>query len=424
MMDDFILGSGPKETPRNVGETQPEATPPLKKTDLTILIISIIALLLIFAYTTTKPKETKIKITEIQPNVYEINVTGLQVAEKTNEFLNTLEVDGYYQNKICSATGNCTKTNFKSVPFFGWDMMANAALYSATKKSEYEINIRKDMDSIEEHSSGFDMFWVLPQIHEAYRATGDQKYLRYVYYTSSYLLFQETEQNTEPLSKTTMTAAMEAQAFGLLHNMLSDDDTTKKIVKILDEDDNQPNIIQERFQSLNQSVRLIRHAEALSENDPVIYNSADFKIRNFDCWIGLAKTELADEPQMLSEAENFFGKFSLIIKEGGSNQLRFSSLVETQPCIGALFILYDKTKKTEYKETAEKMLNDMLNQWDFKSEINFRGKCEGDDGFHSSQRGAGEECTHSTKSVADNSYAVYLFTMTPDKIYSVEKHGK
>jgi hypothetical protein len=440
-----------------VGEPMGAENPPLKREVINLkpqgntsrrtgnikkaLLLALIAvfLLQIYLYTrsepiplTQKPVRTPDWLLEHKDQVeifhsIEQNFTGIEVAEKTGDFLDTLHSGGSFEDKVCTDQGRCHLTNNSGMAPLAWNAFANRGLFQATGKAEYLTAAKADMALIRQQTDGLDLFWVLPHLYEVYKASGEKEYLRLVYNSASYLLVLDTyKYKNNALSGTnTMQAAMEARSLGLLHQILFDSKDVEELKKMgaLSENYQVPLLKQSPDNAINQSIRLIRFCEKNSQRDAIVYNQDGFVIRNYDCWVQLAKVQLSDDPQMLSESEGFFNNLSQATKgPKGLSTVDFTSLVETEPCVDALYRLYGATGRQEYKELAESFLQAAMPRWDIKWDYSLLGTCENDGGFFTSKRDLGGECVPSYKSHTDNAYAAYLFAQAGNKTFMVTKY--
>ena len=392
---------------------KPEETETPKEANLLpVVLIAIILLFMIFLWFSITETYwnpvivAKINETYSQPEVDlikkypAINLTGIEIAKLSEPFIDTLQrPDGlFYFSSMCDGfTANCQIENLSRIQNGAWPLYAYSGLYRATGKDVYIDKIKNEMHELLNRCSADRdaCAFIVVQIEEAYNITNDPRYLN--------LIIKEVETPTyvsEVTSSMLNSIIVRQQAMG--YRLTGNEKYLRWALNTMEETE--------------KSLKRFHEGETLYKRD-------NFEFRPNSCWFQLANIEMYDatkERKYLDRVTEFFDTARLgdYVKQNGLS--KFNG-VEIQPCIDSLLRLYERTGNTFYIDDAYVISDYYLNEmWDNP----ISKKYNGDYGFLlNSCRISNNRtiCYTDRKALSDTSYAIYLFSLQKDKIFSIVK---
>lgn len=318
--------------------------------------------------------------------VEKVPLTGAQAAREIQSFVDTRRMsDGYYGysyncekgfQKDCNLDISYPTTN-------AWTTLSNLGMYRATGEQSYLDNAKRDADLMIKWCEGEAKIcqWVLVQINELYKETGEDRYREFLLSEGALLIDAEqyTDAETVFQRNSTMLLGIEARELAQIYSI-----------------NKNPAYLEEARDRINQAY------EERPDNW-IVYEFNGNKFMKNSCWAELANMEIyaatGDQNNML-QAKDLLDSF-----DPAGNSVYMLFMTNLQPCAELYVKVYQATGDEKYLDGAVKISNYILsNLWDRKEAPIVSGS------------GTILYETESKKidTLTDTSYMVYILSMIKD----------
>ncbi|MBD3204690.1 hypothetical protein GF327_10445 [Candidatus Woesearchaeota archaeon] len=349
-----------------------------------LLVLGIIAAGIVFFVITNlqiSEPETETPGTVVDTDKDYIEMTGLEIAEKNLEFIESMRKDdgGYYYIQTC---GGEKKESY--IQSNAWALMAYASLYSATNDEAYKSAFENEFDIVLSNKKEDPQYtmWLSTQIDEAYEATKEDDYFDFVYRAGDHLLSLVSPNSV----KDSMTAALASR-------------TTALAARRLQENNYLPEL---KLKLIELSEKYLVRAKELISQESSIAKRKDNKFNMGSCWVQSAKLELfktTGEKFHVNEINNYFDQMKLVSLLSDQEIFDKTNPTAIQPCIEVMLELSRKNLGS-YEDDAKELLNKyLLKNWD--NEIN--PICQGSNGYILTSK-------DKRMTLTESAYFTYLFS--------------
>jgi len=269
-----------------------------------------------------------------------------------------------------------------------WALYSYTSLYSSTGDTAYLKKAQKEMSIISSDCSSNpdDCLWILVQMINYVRATGDNQYSTLISDLGNRLL--TTSENSS-----TMLLGIESRELAMLYEM-----------------NGQKQYLDESLARMQLSKGLWSNTGS-DQTQALLYVDNGFQFYGYACWSELAEVELykaTHDNSYLQNAENFFNSANI-----DKHSRKIEYLVALEPCIDSLQQLSSITGNQLYSNEAVNASQYIVTyRWD--PNIQIAKKYNGDAGFLSDVY-----VGQNWKLTNDASYMVYLLTQMKDSQFQI-----
>jgi hypothetical protein len=328
-----------------------------------------------------------------KPTAATMTLTGTEIAERSANFLDLMRTnDGkYYFLQECvdnSTEIGCYIYDFSTQNTNAWPLLAYTSLYKSTADSSYLERARNDMQILSDYCSANseDCLWILVQMIQYQKATGDMQYSSLISNLGQQLL-TVSEKNS------TMLLGIEARELALLYGM-----------------NGNGTYLHEATARMHESKDLWTNTGA-DELQASLYLDNGFRFYGYSCWTELAEIEIyqaTNDGNYLTSAKSFFDSANIDM-----HSRKIDQLIALQPCEESLLKLYSITGNQKYWNQAANISQYIVTyRWD--PNIQIAQKYNGDYGFLSRIY-----LDHNWKIITDTSYMIYLLTQMKDTQFQI-----
>lgn len=322
-----------------------------------------------------------------------MTLSSSEIATQSSLFLDSLRKDNgeYFVIKNCeenSTYKGCVTTNvFSDTKANAWPLIAYTSLYKIAGNSTYLQKAQKDMQILSNYcSSNQNCIWILVQMLEYQKVSGDKQYSSLIANLGQQLL-------TNSQNNSTMLLGIEARELAMLYEMNG------------------------QQQYLDQAKIRLQESKNLWQNNSAdqlqawLYTDSGQQFYGFACWTELAEIEIyqaSHDSSYLTNAMSFFDAANV-----DKHSRTIEQLVALQPCIDSLLKLNSITGNSKYFSEAENASQYVITyRWD--PNIPIAEKYNGDGGFLWQLYQ-----NTNTKDVTDTSYMIYLLSQMPNQQFYI-----
>jgi len=320
-------------------------------------------------------------------------MSGNQIALRSASFLDGIKTfdNHYYFSVYCSQNStynDCVLYDYYLNQTNAWALYSYTNLYSSTGDSSYLGKAQNEMKVISNDcSANLDScLWILVQMINYERVTGDNQYSNLISVLGSRLL--STSENSS-----TMLLGIESRELALLYEM-----------------NGQKQYLDESLARLQMSKNLWSNTGS-DQTQALLYVDNGLQFYGYSCWSELAEIELykaTHDNSYLQNAANFFNSANI---DKHSRKIEF--LVALEPCIDSLQQLSSSTGNQLYMNEALNASQYIVTyRWD--PNIQTAKKFNGDSGFLSDVY-----VEQGWKLTNDASYMIYLLTQMKDSQFQI-----
>lgn len=322
-----------------------------------------------------------------------MTLTGNEIAQRSANFLDLMRTnDGkYYFVQECvdnSTEIGCYIYELSTQNTNAWPLLAYTSLYKSTADSSYLEKAKEDMRILSEYCSANseDCLWILVQMIEYQKATGDTQYSSLISNLGQQLLVT-SEKNS------TMLLGIESRELALLYGMNGNE-----------------TYLHEATTRMYESKSLWSNTGP-DELQASLYLDNGFRFYGYSCWTELAQIEIyqaTNDESYLASAKSFFDSANI-----DKHSRKIDQLIALQPCAESLMKLYSISGSQTYRDQALNISQYIVTyRWDPDTQI--AQKYNGDYGFLSRSY-----LYHNWKIITDTSYMIYLLAQMKDDQFQI-----
>jgi len=260
-----------------------------------------------------------------------------------------------------------------------WTALSNLGIYKMTGDGSRLDRAKADADKLIEWCSADPRMclWVLSQVSELEKETGDSKYSSFLMSQGEMLLSIDDDTDSEIVGQrnSRMMLGIEARELAQIYGLAKD----------------------QRY--IDEAERRIQESASDSLPDvTVVYEFDGNKYTTMSCWTHLANAQIAEatgDGAYTQRVESFLSAF-----KPAQNVVYMSFMTDLQPCAELYQMAADLTGKDEYRSAAASMASSMLDRlWDTPENI----FANGNDAVLTSS------ASH-VDTITDNAYMVWLLS--------------